>query len=426
MTNLPNSKKEISLEPIRAEKNKTHFVEKKDEISSAFNYFTGHLLKYNYEQINETNNLLDKYFKKKGYWKIYEDLKNGRVNQEDLTYEELLYVKKITVDKYKSYYFMMYFGIRKMTRFLFGNYIFNKKESFEEYNYSKSVKITAVKILLKSMIANLFYTFLFFVWMRTLKHKSSKDKMVIFQFAFIASFATMNHYSYSFFVNTPIPLSKNDFEKRLNLIDCFVLQGNKSFILSEEIKHLSKLLDSEQEVKVKIITPTSKAGLELITWKGKLYMNSDNYLNLFGYKNSEAAKRGSIQVLNCYNTYEYEILIALYKLYFELYKMYKKKNGIENENEELNMKEKYIKELIQSGNIKRSDLQMMEKLNNLKSQKNSENIFNMKEYSEFKDLVEDIDYSKILKFFDENEKNKNNMNNDVIISALKNKDKIKI
>ncbi len=164
-----------------------------------------------------------------------------------------------------------------------------------------------------------------------------------------------------------------------------MFKGNRSRVLREEIKYLSLNLKEDDQIVYKFVTPTTNCQVELIAFKGKLYMNCDNFQQLFGVKNYDNINTPSIQELDVNYLREYEIIVGMLKMYYILIEKYKKVNGIIEDYD--TPEDKILKQYIKENKLSEEELKLMEKLREQGTQ-------------EYSDIFKNINYNQIKKFIE--------------------------
>jgi hypothetical protein len=129
-------------------------------------------------------------------------------------------------------------------------------------------------------------------------------------------------------MNTSPPINFIDLERRKELIEEFVFSDNKSFILTNELKKMSKFYVPEK-IEFKFITPSTGQIIDFILVNGRLYLSCDNYGEVFGY--SSAKPRAKIDNLNASDFRERDVIFGLFKLYDMVLERYIEKYNIKKE-----------------------------------------------------------------------------------------------
>jgi len=168
--------------------------------------------------------------------------------------------------------------------------------------------------------------------------------------------------------STRLPLSTKDLDARKELLEEFVFGSNKSFILTQEIKKISKFYLKEKIEHV-YITPHSGQKVTFIITDGRLYLSCTDYSEVFGYNTGNI--KAKIENLNYYNLRDRDVILGLIELYDLLIKKYKEKFNIKDEVKSINTE--LLEEIVKNKNL---------------SEKNLENLKKSK-------LLQDIEYSKI-------------------------------
>ena len=249
-----------------------------------------------------------------------------------LTEEEKKYMNLLQ-DKYKylnrkgsKQYFP---AVKKICKFGFKNYfLFRTKNSFEEYNYAKEFRKAFLKMIAKSFLEVAVYSALFYSWMRMIKHKGSADNAILIIFTLLLSLGSINSNSYQLLNTMSYPLSPKDLTLRQSFVEELVFDCNRSNVIIEEVKYLSKVMDIEKKFTYDFITPLTSSHLEVILYKGRLFINSDNFSKLLGIRNIDKLDKPRITSLNIFNSKERDILFCLLKVYQMLLDEYIEKNKI--------------------------------------------------------------------------------------------------
>jgi hypothetical protein len=134
-------------------------------------------------------------------------------------------------------------------------------------------------------------------------------------------------------MNTAPPINYKDLVRRKDLIEEFVYADNKSFILTNELKKLSKYYIQEK-IEYKFITPTTGQVVTFILTNGRLYLSCDNYGEVFGY--SVDKPRAKIDNLNASDYRERDVIYGLFKLYDMILEKYIEKFNIVKESKTVN------------------------------------------------------------------------------------------
>lgn len=354
------------------------------------NYIKNKLITSNYEEIAEKEKNYEKYFKRSEIDKLKQDLVEGKINSNSLTYEQLIETKKyfIHTSRFSSYY-----ALRKLLNHLYQKHFFRNKLTYEEYIYSKQVKSSFLKLVIISTSKSILWGVAFFIWMRLVKHKSKKDIPVTIAITVGMGITYLNHLCHYFSTYTPFPLNSKDIEDRARLVEEFVFRGNRSRVLREEIKMLSLVLKQDDQITYSFITPTTNCKVELICFKGKLYMNCDNFQQLFGIKGYDNINMPNIQELDVNYLREYEIIVGMLKLYYILLERFKQINGIEDDFD--TPEDKLVKQYIRENKLNEEQLELIKKINEQGAQG-------------YSGLFKNISYDQIKKFIEENKQVINN------------------
>ena len=236
------------------------------------------------------------------------------------------------------------------------------KNSVENYEYSKEMKKSFFKIILKGMAKGIGYTFIFFLCMRLIKHKGKKDLQYLFFINMIFSCQWVEYYMYSYIWETKLPITKSDLDRRKELIEEFVYAGYyKTPILIEEIKKISKYYVKEK-VDYSFVTALGQ-NVNLTSLSGRLYLTCDNYYEVFGYNKKNALLK--INNLDIMNVRDREIIFGLFKFYDELINKYIIKNNV-NVNE-TNAHTEILQNIVKDKGISQSQLEAIKKTNIIKN-----------------------------------------------------------
>lgn len=211
------------------------------------------------------------------------------------------------------------------------------------------VRKEAFKLVLKSVLQSGAYILLFYYWMRLLKHKGKKDFIFMGLMSLFISLGAFNRQCYNFLLSVPFPTHVSDLERRKEVVEEFVFSSNRPAVLTEEIKKLSKELFFEEKIEMDYVTSLTKTRITFTAWKGRLYLSSGNYAELFGVKNLNARAQPKISELNVYNTRERDIIFGLFKFYDFLIDKYKRENGIA---ERESLKKEQFRKLLEKGKVK--------------------------------------------------------------------------
>lgn len=207
---------------------------------------------------------------------------------------------------------MGYNGINKTWKWLRKHYLNTKaKGSISRWQYSREMRNTFFRTIFECMLKSVGYTFLFYIWMRAVKQKGKKDFMYLFIVNTFISLNSINYHLYSFPINTKLPLTINDLENRKELIEELVFSGSKSYILTEEIKKISKNYVKDK-IEFSYVTSLGQK-ITFIVVEGRMYLLCDNYAEVFGFTGKNKLRK--INNLDVMNIREKEIIIGLFKLY---------------------------------------------------------------------------------------------------------------
>lgn len=159
----------------------------------------------------------------------------------------------------------------------------------------------------------------------------------------------------------------------------FVFGSNKSFVLTQEIKKISKYYFKEKVEHI-YITPHSGQKVSFIVTEGRLYLSCVDYAEVFGYNIGNI--KAKIENLNYYNLKDRDVILGLFELYDLLIDKYKEKFNIKDSVKTINTE--ILEEIIKNKNLTE------ENLNYLKKSR----------------ILQDVEYSKIAiqKSTEENER----------------------
>lgn len=136
----------------------------------------------------------------------------------------------------------------------------------------------------------------------------------------------------------------------------FVFGSNKSYVLTQEIKKISKyyLKDKIEHI---YITPHSGQKITFIITEGRLYLSCVNYAEVFGYNVGNI--KAKIENLNYYNLRDRDIILGLFELYDILVEKYKEKFNIKDEVKTINTE--ILQEIVKDKNISEKSLDYLKK-----------------------------------------------------------------
>jgi len=214
------------------------------------------------------------------------------------------------------------------------------------------------------MVKSVGYTFLFYIWMRALKQKGRKDFMYLLIINTFISLNSINYKMYSFPVYTKLPLTFEDLENRKELLEELVFSGSKSYVLTEEIKKISKFYVKEK-IEYSYITSLGQK-ITFITTEGRMYLLCDNYAEVFGFTGKNKLRK--INNLDVMNVREKEVVIGLFKFYDVLIDKYMDIYNIDKKKAK-NISTKIFEEILKE---KKIDKESIETLKNTKLLKNVE------------------------------------------------------
>lgn len=151
-------------------------------------------------------------------------------------------------------------------------------------------------------------------------------------------------------------MSNKDLEARKDLLEEFVFGSNKSFVLTQEIKKISKYYIKDKTEHI-FITPHSGQKLTFIVTNGRLYLSCVNYAEVFGYNIGNI--KAKIENLNYYNLRDRDIILGLFEVYDILIQKYKEKFEIKDEVKTINTE--ILEEIIKDKNISEKSLDFLKK-----------------------------------------------------------------
>jgi hypothetical protein len=191
--------------------------------------------------------------------------------------------------------------------------------------------------------------------MRLLKQKGRKDLRYLICMNMIFSATTMNSLSYSLLLISGLPITREDLENRKELLEHFVYGSSHTFVLTEEIKKISKFY-LKQKIEHNFITAYGQK-VTFICEEGRLYLSCDNYSEVFGYHfNKQLLK---IENLNCYQPREREIIFGLFQFYDKLIQMYIQENNIDIDKKTL--KTEVFESILKTKKLSHNELELLKK-----------------------------------------------------------------
>lgn len=346
------------------------------EYKQTLSFIKNQLEQYNIEDITNKQELINKYNKQSNTTITLQDIKSGKIKIEDLDYDELLKIKKKDINIRKISILQTF---KLSFSYYYKNHFLVDKKNYNEYKYKKDLKKSFIKQTLSSLMTYTTSTLVFYAWMRLLKHKSKKDKAVVFFYITGISILYGEKSSYRYVTNTPFPLSPRDIDKRREFVENMVFTIGYTNILIDEIKSLSLSLGESEIHNYRYILPTTNTVCDVCTFKDKLYTNCKEYDKVFKKKNSHK----EFAIMNLHNKIEFEMLIGILKLYYILIKKFKEKHGI-NDNEN-NDEELYVMDLIDTGKLGVNDLVNLKKAEDV----------SVKGYT---NLLNNVDYNKVIEY----------------------------
>ncbi len=153
-----------------------------------------------------------------------------------------------------------------------------------------------------------------------------------------------------------MPLCNKYLDSRKELLEDFVFGSNKSFVLTQEIKKISKYYIKEK-VEHAYITPNSGQKITFIITDGRLYLSCVNYAEVFGYNIGNI--KAKIENLNYYNLRDRDIILGLIELYDILVQKYKERFNIKDEVKTINTE--ILEEIIKDKNISLKNIDFLKK-----------------------------------------------------------------
>jgi hypothetical protein len=255
-----------------------------------------------------------------------------------------------------------YNGIRKTWKWLRRHYLnLEVKDSLDTYEYSKHLRNQFLKFMAEAFIKSTVFSFAVFLWMRLVKHKGKKDLYFLAGVNAFIGFTLFSTNCYYFLMKTRLPLSKTHLDYRKELIEEFIFGCNKSIVLTEEIKKISKFY-LPHKIEHSFVTSLGQK-VTLIVMKGRLYLSCENYAEVFGYGGKN--KLAKMDLLNVMVVREREIIYGLFKLYDILIDKYMDKNKIEAKPK--NFETQILEEIAQEMNLNEKQIEMLVKSRRLKN-----------------------------------------------------------
>ena len=147
-----------------------------------------------------------------------------------------------------------------------------------------------------------------------------------------------------------------------------VFASNKSYVLTQEIKKISKYYIKEKVEHV-FITPHSGQKVTFITTEGRIYLSCVNYSEVFGYNIGNV--KAKIDNLNYFNLRDRDVIFGLIELYDLLISKFKEKYNVKENVVTLNTE--ILQELVNDKNISKEKMEYLKKSR----------------------LLQDVEYSKI-------------------------------
>jgi hypothetical protein len=247
-------------------------------------------------------------------------------------------------------------GIRKTWKWLRRHYLnLEVKDSIDTYEYSKHLRNQFLKLMFDGFLKSTVFTFGIFLWMRLVKHRGKKDLYYLAGVNAFIGFTLFSTNCYFFLMKSRLPLSKAHLDYRKELVEEFVFGCNKSIVLTEEIKKISKFYLPER-IEHSFVTSLGQK-VTLIVFKGRLYLSCDNYAEVFGYGGKN--KLAKMDLLNVMVVREREIIYGLFKLYDILIDKYMNKNKIEAKPK--NFETQILEEIAQEMNLTEKQIEMLVK-----------------------------------------------------------------
>jgi len=182
------------------------------------------------------------------------------------------------------------------------------------------------KCALSNMIASLLVTLGFYIWMRVLKQKGSRDFRVMMFLNLCICGLMMDSNIHEILIKTKLPLNIPDLKRRKEMLELFVFDSNTTILINEQLKAISKNYFPEK-IEHNYITLTSGQNVSFILNNGRLYISCDNYAQTFGY-NAPKALFSKISQLNLSNVRERDLVFGLFDFYDVLIKRFIREYGI--------------------------------------------------------------------------------------------------
>jgi len=136
----------------------------------------------------------------------------------------------------------------------------------------------------------------------------------------------------------------------------FVFGSNKSYVLTQEIKKISKYYFKDKIEHI-YITPHSGQKVTFIITDGRLYLSCVDYAEVFGYNTGNI--KAKIENLNYYNLRDRDIIFGLLEVYEILVQKYKEKFNIKDEVKTINTE--ILEKIIKDKNISEKSLDYLKK-----------------------------------------------------------------
>lgn len=153
----------------------------------------------------------------------------------------------------------------------------------------------------------------------------------------------------------------------------YLVGANKSYVLTQEIKKISKIYIKEK-IEFDYITKNSGQKVTFILTEGRLYITCTDYAEVFGY--NQGNLKSKIENLDFFNLRDREIIYGLLELYDLIIEKYIERYEIKKD--EKNINTEILQEIVRNKNITEKDMEFIKKSK----------------------LLQDIEYSKI-EFTDE-------------------------
>ena len=307
--------------------------------------------------------------------------------EEELNYRKQLQQKFLFFHKQRDR--TSFNGMRKTWKWLRTHYFNNKvKDSIETYEYSKHIRNNFLKLMFDAFIKSSVFMVAIFFWMRLVKHKGKKD---IYYLIFMNGFLGISLFSancYYLLMKTRLPLTRTNLDYRKELIEDFVFGCNKSIVLTEEIKKISKFYLPER-IEHSFVTSLGQK-VTFIVFKGRLYLSCDNYAEVFGYSGKN--KLAKMDLLNVMLVREREIIYGLFKLYDNLVDKYMDKHKVEMK--PVNFDTKILEQVAKEMNLTDKQIDML-----IKSKQ-----FREIQFDKLKnENIEEVESQELLNTVDKNE-----------------------